>query len=116
MSAKGAAQYPGKLVLLDGDGLNDKRADIEGDEEWMSDPQTLKDFIDYSVDNFPAEKYDLILWDHGGGPTGGFAVDNRREQSLFGANAVGVVPPVGFLCKFSRPHAPMDIPSKQVLL
>ena len=84
----GAADNPGKLMLLDGDGLNNCRADTEGSEEWMSDPATLKSFIDYSVENFPAEKYDLILWDHGGGPTGGFAIDNRRQQLLFGSNTM----------------------------
>ena len=42
----------------------------------MSDPDTLQSFIDYGVANYPAEKYDLICWDHGGGPAGGFALDN----------------------------------------
>lgn len=26
---------------------------------------------------YPAEKYDLILWDYGGGSTGGFAEDDH---------------------------------------
>ena len=78
----------GKLVLLDGDGLKNHRADKEGDEEWMSDPETLKGFINYCAENYPAEKYDLILWDHGGGPTGGFASDIRRQQVWFGPNTM----------------------------
>ena len=84
----GAAKNFGKLVLLDGNGLKNHRADLEGDEEWMSDPDTLKGFINYCVDNYPAEKYDLILWDHGGGPTGGFAADSRRQQVWFGSNTM----------------------------
>lgn len=32
----------------------------------MGDPETLKWFINYTVENYPAEKYALILWDHGG--------------------------------------------------
>ena len=84
----GAATNPGKLVLLDGNGLKDHRADNTEDPEWMSDPETLKGFINYCVDNYPAEKYDLILWDHGGGPTGGFALDIRREQSWFASNTM----------------------------
>ena len=31
------------------------------------DPQTLIDFIDWAKTNYPAEKYALILWNHGGG-------------------------------------------------
>lgn len=33
----------------------------------MADPATLTDFIDWGVANYPAEKYALVLWDHGGG-------------------------------------------------
>ncbi len=33
----------------------------------MSDPRTLKDFIDYAVAHYPADHYVLILDDHGGG-------------------------------------------------
>ncbi len=33
----------------------------------MSDPQTLRDFIQYGVDHYPADHYLLILNDHGGG-------------------------------------------------
>ena len=85
----------GKLLLLDGDGIlgdgdEAKRNaplyiyDEEDDEyyeddsleyERMNDPEVLRSFIDYCVQNYPAEKYDLILWDHGGGPTGGFGID-----------------------------------------
>jgi hypothetical protein len=31
------------------------------------DPNVLKDFIDWAADNYPAERYALILWNHGGG-------------------------------------------------
>ena len=33
----------------------------------MADPQTLTDFLNWSVANYPAEKYILVLWDHGAG-------------------------------------------------
>ena len=42
----------------------------------MSDPAVLQAFIDYGVAHYPAGKYDLICWDHGGGPAGGYALDN----------------------------------------
>jgi len=32
----------------------------------MGDPETLTWFINYTVKHYPAEKYALILWDHGG--------------------------------------------------
>ena len=36
----------------------------------MGDPQTIVDFVTWSVTNYPAEHYALILWDHGGGIDG----------------------------------------------
>jgi len=33
----------------------------------MSDPQTLRSFIEYAVSNYPADHYMLIVDDHGGG-------------------------------------------------
>ena len=86
--AKGAdaTLNPGKLVLLDGDGLSgDGEAAKESEDEPMSDPETLKAFINTCVERYPAEKYDLILWDHGGGPMDSFAVDEHsggRTMSL----------------------------------
>lgn len=32
----------------------------------MGDPEVLIDFVDWSVRNYPAKKYALVLWDHGG--------------------------------------------------
>lgn len=41
----------------------------------VGDPATLTDFIAWSMDKYPADKYVLIFWDHGGGPGGGFGFD-----------------------------------------
>ena len=41
----------------------------------MGESSTLKAFLDYSHDRFPADKYALILWDHGGGPMRGLCWD-----------------------------------------
>ena len=46
----------------------------------MSVPETLQAFIDFGVENYPAQKYDLILWDHGGGPHGGFGMDELHYE------------------------------------
>lgn len=42
----------------------------------MTDKSTLSDFIQFSKENYPAEEYALILWDHGGGVPNGFGVDD----------------------------------------
>jgi hypothetical protein len=31
------------------------------------DPRVLIDFVNWAVDNYPAERYALVLWNHGGG-------------------------------------------------
>ena len=49
--------YNGKIKTLVNDGKTYN----------MGDPSTLSSFLQYSYDNFPAEHYALILWDHGGG-------------------------------------------------
>lgn len=41
----------------------------------IGEPDTLTDFIVYAMDNFPAERYALILWNHGGGAVSGYGVD-----------------------------------------
>jgi clostripain len=33
----------------------------------MGDPQTLVDFASWAVTEYPAEKYLLVIWNHGGG-------------------------------------------------
>ncbi|MDN5344483.1 MAG: hypothetical protein PWQ18_594 [Clostridia bacterium] len=48
-------------------------------------PDTLKDFIVWAANSYPAEKYGLILWNHGGGAHGGYGVDelfNNESLSL----------------------------------
>ena len=47
----------------------------------MTDSATLSAFINWSAANYPAEKYVLILWDHGGGTNGGLFVDQNFPES-----------------------------------
>lgn len=42
----------------------------------MSDPDTLTRFLDYTRERYPAERYYLVIWDHGGGPNGGVCQDH----------------------------------------
>ncbi len=48
-------------------------------------PATLTDFINYSYQNFPADKYGLVMWDHGAGPIYGYGQDENFDlnQSLY---------------------------------
>ena len=50
----------------------------------MTDPGTLAGFIKWTAKNFPANRNQLILWDHGNGSAAGFGYDekNRRSGSM----------------------------------
>ncbi|MBQ6216995.1 MAG: hypothetical protein IJK53_06375 [Erysipelotrichaceae bacterium] len=52
----------------------------------MVDPNTLVSFIEFCEENFEANRYELILWDHGGGSVSGYGYDekypNRGSMSL----------------------------------
>ena len=47
----------------------------------MVSPATLSEFIKYGVKNYPANRYDLILWDHGGGSVSGYGYDEKNVSS-----------------------------------
>ncbi len=47
----------------------------------MTDPDTLCEFIRYCKKNFPANRNQLILWDHGGGSVTGFGYDEKKAGS-----------------------------------
>lgn len=47
----------------------------------MTDPDTLSDFIQWSAKKFPANRYSLIFWDHGGGSVSGFGYDEKFASS-----------------------------------
>ena len=47
----------------------------------MTKPSTLSGFIEYCHGNFPANRYDLILWDHGGGSVSGYGYDEKYASS-----------------------------------
>lgn len=47
----------------------------------MTDPATLAGFIQYGVQHFPASRYELILWDHGGGAISGYGYDQKFSSS-----------------------------------
>lgn len=43
----------------------------------MVEPETLTDFIDFCTENYEADRYALIFWDHGGGSVSGYGYDQH---------------------------------------
>ena len=60
----------GNLVLVD---------DSLGQLDCTS-PDTLADFISWGAENYPANRYILIFWNHGAGPVYGFGYDEHQSE------------------------------------
>lgn len=56
----------------------------------MTKPDTLSSFIKWGAANYPADRFNLIFWNHGGGSTGGYGYDEKNptagSMSLSGIN------------------------------
>ncbi|WP_028388292.1 clostripain-related cysteine peptidase [Legionella fairfieldensis] len=48
----------------------------------MGATSTIQDFLVWGVRTFPADRYIVVYWDHGGGPNGGFGGDELFPQSI----------------------------------
>ena len=42
----------------------------------ITDPNQMADFIKFAVEQYPADRYGFIFWDHGGGTIGGYGSDD----------------------------------------
>jgi len=47
----------------------------------MTHPDTLSGFIRWSKEHYPASRYELIFWDHGGGSVSGYGYDEVYPRS-----------------------------------
>jgi len=47
----------------------------------MTDKSTLSSFISYTAKKYPANRYGLIMWDHGGGSVSGYGHDENYSSS-----------------------------------
>ncbi|MEO8286251.1 MAG: clostripain-related cysteine peptidase [Chloroflexota bacterium] len=47
------------------DGKNEESTNLGATDS--GSPKVLVDFVDWAVDNYPADRYALVLWNHGGG-------------------------------------------------
>ena len=52
-----------------------KALDKNVGKKQMTDPDTLVDFVNFAKENYPADRYMLIFWDHGGGSVSGYGYD-----------------------------------------
>ena len=50
------------------------------DEVSMGEAETLSYFLNYAYENYPADNFALILWDHGNGPLIGYGKDMLHED------------------------------------
>lgn len=48
----------------------------------MASAETLTEFIQWSAETFPAEKYLLVMWDHGGGSLYGLIQDELHRRAI----------------------------------
>ncbi len=48
----------------------------------MASAQTLTEFIQWSAQTYPAEKYLLVVWDHGAGSLSGLIVDEMHNNAI----------------------------------
>jgi hypothetical protein len=60
-----AGRESSKRFCVQRGGINEKYEDLG--ETDSGDPKILEDFIAWSIDKYPADRYALILWNHGGG-------------------------------------------------
>lgn len=72
LEGKQSADGHGMMTLLEPTGL------AETGTKLMTESAVLTDFVDYCYENYPADIYDVILWNHGGGPASGFGYDSRE--------------------------------------
>ena len=67
------------VLALDATGYNLNLVGTTEQAVNTGDPSALADFLWFAYQNYPALNYDLILWDHGGGPLYGFGSDELFE-------------------------------------
>jgi hypothetical protein len=78
-SVSGLKDREAERWTLASDGL-EKQASLGRAD--MGDGETFTDFLQYGFQTFPADRYGLILWDHGAGASDGVCYDELTGNSL----------------------------------
>ena len=58
-----------------------ERVKADDGRKAMTDPATLSSFITWCAENYPANRFDLIFWDHGGGSLSGYGYDEKNPRA-----------------------------------
>ena len=84
----------GRYVVSGGDIMVEETIDPK---TCMSEPETLTDFILWAKENYPADRYMLVLWDHGGGFASGYGMDdlNKRKDGEDIMSASEIIKAIG---------------------
>ena len=64
-----------RTMMFEVDGSSLKTIYEAEDNLNMADPSTLYSLVKYCFEKYETDCYDLILWDHGGGPINGYGID-----------------------------------------
>lgn len=56
----------------------------------VSDADTMTGFIDYAMTAFPADRYGIVMWNHGGGPIHGYGVDQLNDEESLGIKDIQI--------------------------
>ncbi len=62
----------------------------------MGEADTLAEFINFVDTHTDTDRYDLILWDHGSGPIGGYGNDEKANDLLYLAEIVSALDKTNF--------------------
>ena len=68
-----------QIYELTSDGL--RRVVSDAGSVSMTKPETLSSFIQWCAKNYPADRNELIFWDHGGGSVSGYGYDQKFPKS-----------------------------------
>lgn len=56
----------------------------------VSDADTLTGFVNYAMTAFPADRYGIVMWNHGGGPIHGYGVDQLNDEESLGIKDIQI--------------------------
>lgn len=76
---QGISNQKNQIYQIKGGQLKQLEADMGSGA--MTNPDNLSTFIKYCAKNFPANRNELILWDHGGGSVSGYGYDEKNKSS-----------------------------------
>ena len=54
----------------------------------MVEPETVRDFLVWGTQNYPADRYGLIFWNHGGGTILGFGADEHFPDDMLSLDEI----------------------------